>query len=197
MTNPKKKGGQAKSNVNTNGIDSTKPANRDIRAAIIEIISNDDTVIQSIIDTVSDVIIKKLLSNGSFVDKLADKLMSNGVLDNSSCMENVRQQVYESCKMDFDKSAETTAALHTQIANTERSNQSLTEELDKLEQYSRRNCLVFHGLLESTSSTCVDNSTGAIMQVVGSLGVQLDPGCIRRPLPPHGPYLVRICRHFS
>ena len=90
MTNPKKKGGQAKSNVNTDSIDSTKPANGDIRTAIIEIISNDDTVIQSIIDTVSDVIVKKLLSNGSFVDKLADKLMSNGVLDNSSCMENVR-----------------------------------------------------------------------------------------------------------
>ena len=39
--------------------------------------------------------------------------MSNGVLDNFSCMENVRQQVYESCKMDLDKSAETTAALQT------------------------------------------------------------------------------------
>ena len=131
MTNPKKKGGQAKSNVNNNGIDSTKPANGDIRAAIIDIISNDDTIIQSIIDTVSDVIIKKLLSNGSFVDKLADKLMSNGLLDNTSCMENVRQQVYESCKMDLDKSAMTTASLHAQIANTERSNQSLTEELDE------------------------------------------------------------------
>ena len=91
MTNPKKKGGQSKSNVkvNTDGIDSTKPANGDIRAAIIEIIENDDTVIQSIIDTVSDVIEKKLLSNCSFVDKLADKLLSNGVLD------NVKQIVYE------------------------------------------------------------------------------------------------------
>ena len=49
-------------------------------------------MIQSIIDTVSDVIVKKLLSNGSFVDKLADKLMSKGVLDNSSCIENVSQQ---------------------------------------------------------------------------------------------------------
>ena len=95
-------------------------------------------------------------------------------------MENVRQQVYESCKMDFDKSVETTAALHTQITNTQLSNQSLTDELDELEQYSRRNCLVFHGLPESTGSAGVDNSTGAIMQVVGSLGVQLDPDCIDR-----------------
>ena len=107
MTNAsKKKAGQTKSNVKVNTdciVDSTKPANGDFRAApIIDIIANDDTVIQSIIDTVSDVIVKKLLSNGSFVDKLADKLVSKGVLDNSSCMENVRQQVYESCKMEFD-----------------------------------------------------------------------------------------------
>ena len=39
---------------------------------------------------------------------------------------------------------------------------------------------MFHGLPESTGSTGVDYSTGAIMQVVGSLGVQLDPGCIDR-----------------
>ena len=62
MTNPKKKGGHGKPNVNTDGcIDSTNP-NGDIRAAVIEIIENDDTVMQSIIDTVSDVIVKKLLS---------------------------------------------------------------------------------------------------------------------------------------
>ena len=90
MTNPKKKGGQAKSNVNTDCSDSTKPVNGDIRAAII---------------------------------------MANGVLDNSSCMV---QQVYESCKMDLDKSAMMTASLHAEIANTERSNQSLTEEVDEL-----------------------------------------------------------------
>ena len=47
-------------------------------------------------------------------------------------------------------------------------------------EYSRRNCLVFHGLPESTGGAGVDNSTGAIMQVVGSLGVQLDPSCIDR-----------------
>ena len=111
-------------------------------------------------------------------------------------MENVRQQVYESCKMDFDKSVETTAALHTQITNTQLSNQSLTDELDELEQYSRRNCLVFHGLPESTGSAGVDNTTGAKLQVVGSLGVQLDPGCIDR-CHRMGPYVVRICRHTS
>ena len=39
---------------------------------------------------------------------------------------------------------------------------------------------MFHGLPESTGGAGVDNSKGAIMQVVGSLGVQLDPSCIDR-----------------
>ena len=39
---------------------------------------------------------------------------------------------------------------------------------------------MFHGLPESTGSESVDNTTGAILQVVGSLGVQLDTGCIDR-----------------
>ena len=50
ITNPRKKGSQSKSNVKVN----------------TEIIENDDTIIQSIIDTVSDVIVKKLLSKLQF-----------------------------------------------------------------------------------------------------------------------------------
>ena len=88
MTNAsKKKGGQAKSTPTASTRRNRRMAI--FRAAIIDIIANDDPVIQSIIDTVSDVIVKKLLSNGSFVDKHADKLMLKGVLDNSYCMENV------------------------------------------------------------------------------------------------------------
>ena len=113
VTNPKKKGGQGKSNisVNTDGIDSTKPANGDIRAAIIEIIENDETVIQSIIDTVSDVIVKKLLSNGSLVDKLADKVMSNGVL------ENVQQSVCEANQMDNKQTYATVTAIENRLGD--------------------------------------------------------------------------------
>ena len=72
MTNPKKKGGQSKSNVKVNTEVSTL---RNRRIAIFERRSSrlSKTTTRSIIDTVSDVIVKKLLSNCSFVDKLADK----------------------------------------------------------------------------------------------------------------------------
>ena len=48
--------------------------------------------------------------------------------------------------MNIDKAAESTAALQAQIASMERTQQSLTDEIDELEQYNRRNCLVVHGL---------------------------------------------------
>ena len=155
MTNPKKSG-QNKSNVmvNNDGIDSTKPANGDIRAAIIEIIENDDTVIQSIIDTVSDVIVKKLLSNCSFVDKLADKLLSNGVLD------NVKQSVYEANEMDKKQTYATVTAIENRLSDLRTDNLALADEVDDLEQYSRRNCPLLHGMPE-----CDEDSNEAVISV--------------------------------
>ena len=93
---------------------------------------------QPLIDAVSDALVAKLLDSTVFMSSLADKLEANGALGcNCSTLENVRQDVYESCKMDIDKAAESTAALQAQIASTERTQQSLTDEIDELEQYSR------------------------------------------------------------
>ena len=115
------------------------------------------------------------------MSSLADKLEANGALGcNSSTLENFRQDVYESCKMDIDKAAESTAALQAQIASMERTQQSLTDEIDELEQYSRRNCLVVHGLPEYSDAAGNENTTEAFLKVAGSLGVRLDAGCIDR-----------------
>ena len=186
MTNPKKKGGQTqgKSNVNvkSDGIDATKPANEngDLRTAIVDVLMHDDAVMQPLIDAVSEALVAKLLASTNFMSSLTDKIESNGALGcNSSPLENVWQDVYESCKMDIDKSAESTAAPRAQIASMERNQQSLTDEIDELEQYSRRNCLVFHGLPENTAAGN-DNTTEAILKVAGSLGGHLDAGCIDR-----------------
>ena len=86
--------------------------------------------------------------------------------------------------MDIDKAAESTAAPQAQIASMERTQQSLTDEIDELEQYSRRNSLVFHGLPENSAAAGNENMTEAILNVAGSLGVH-------RPQPPHGPYSER------
>ena len=45
----------------------------DVRAAILELIGTDEDVIKSIVDSVSQVIVTKLLTNESFIAKLADR----------------------------------------------------------------------------------------------------------------------------
>ena len=108
MANGQKKKGQSKPNVKADATDATKPAsenlqNGDLRTAIVEIMMNGDAVMQPLIDAVSDALVAKLLGSTVFMSSLADKLEANGALGcNSSTLENVRQDVYESCKMDID-----------------------------------------------------------------------------------------------
>ena len=70
--------------------------------------------------------------------------------------------------------------LRSPVGPIERTQQSLTDEIDELEQYSRRNFLVFHGLPENSDAAGNENTTEAILKVAGSLGVHLDAGCIDR-----------------
>ena len=53
----------------------------DVRAAILDLIGTDEDVMTSIVDSVSQVIVSKLLANESFIAKLADGLMKDGVID--------------------------------------------------------------------------------------------------------------------
>ena len=104
------------------------------RTAIVDILMN--AVMQLLIDAVSEALVAKLLASTNFMSSLAEKLESNGALGcNSSTLEDVRQDVYESCKVDIDKSAESTAALQAQIASMERTQQSesLTDEIQPAE----------------------------------------------------------------
>ena len=55
--------------------------------------------------------------------------------------------------------------VQAQIASMERTQQSLTDEIDELQQYSRRNCLVFHGQPENSAAAGNDNTTEAILKM--------------------------------
>ena len=100
--------------------------------------------------------------------------------------------------MDIDKAAASTAALQAQIASMERTQQSLSDEIDELEQYSRRNCLVVHGLPENSEAAGNENMTEAFLKVAGSLGVHLDAGCIDRShrMDIMLLYLIILCDNF-
>ena len=142
----------------------------DVRAAILELIGTDEDVMKSIVDSVSQVIVTKLLTNESFIAKLADGLMKDGVLD------AIKQNVYDTCALDDKKTSIAVESLETRVSDLDRDNKSLREEIDTMEQYSRRNCLVVHGIPETKADT-----GEAVLQVFnGQLNVRVTPDCIDR-----------------
>ena len=68
--------------------------NGDLRTAIVDVLLNDDAVMQTINNAVSDALVSKLLASKDFMATLADKLLSHGALD------TVNQSVYEVSAMD-------------------------------------------------------------------------------------------------
>ena len=55
--------------------------NSDLRAAIVDVLSNDAAIMQTLLDAVSDALVTKLLASKDLIATLADKLVSNGTLD--------------------------------------------------------------------------------------------------------------------
>ena len=106
----------------------TKPfQDGDVRAAILELIGTDEDVMKSIVDSVSQVIVTKLLSNDSFIAKLADGLMKDGVLD------AIKQNVYDACALDDEKISSTVESLERRVGDLDNNNRALREELDTME----------------------------------------------------------------
>ena len=92
-------------------------------------------------------VVTKLIDNKSFIDALSQKLMENGVLD------SVKQSVYEANAMDTSRTYATVTAIETKLGDLNSNNKALSDEVDALEQYSRRNCLLLHGVPESSKDT--------------------------------------------
>ena len=73
--------------------------------AIVEVLLNNDAVMQTLIDAVSEAIVSKLLASKNFMCTLAEKLVSNGALD---C---VKQSIYEASAMDSNRTYATVTAM--------------------------------------------------------------------------------------
>ena len=115
----------------------------------------------------SNVIVKKLLSNCSFVDKLADKLLSNGVLD------NVKQSVYEANAMHNKQTYATVTAMENRLGDLRTDNLAFADEVDDLEQY---NWLLLHGMPESDE----DSNEAVISVCNGKLELNISADDIDR-----------------
>ena len=101
---------------------------------------------------------------------LADKLLSNGALV------TVKKSVYDASAMDSTRAYPTVTAMEGKLTVLDNNNKALSDETDALEQYSRRNCLLFHGLPENDT----DTTESDISLCQGKLDLNVSPELIDR-----------------
>ncbi len=131
-----------------------------------EILTSDETLLSNLADTIVDI----LLSSDSLVNKIAERLE-----------EKVTNSISQACIMDMDTVRATTNELKEENTNLKRKINKLEDTLDtrtdELEQYSRRNCLLIHGIQEHLRE---DTNDIVIDTVAQHLNVNISPAEIDR-----------------
>ena len=100
-------------------------------------------------------IVQKLSSDESFISKVADSVVSQPkfieTTGNSVEIQSaVKQEVYKSLSFDYMNLKDSYEETKNICEELRGKNESLIEELDDLEQYGRRNCILLHGVPETS-----------------------------------------------
>ena len=129
--------------------DGESPETKDLKQSIRQQLSK-QTVVQPLLS-----VLKGILTNPDVFNALVDAVYKAMNLD------DIKQNVYKSVSMDISTTDAKVTSLQTKIDNLEAEKSKLADEIDELEQYSRRNCLLIHGIPESdkedTIAACLEN----------------------------------------
>ena len=147
-----------------------------VRSAIAGLLQHDADIMKAIVAAVTEAVLSELTGNSDFVSNMVEAMTKCGPI-----LDRVKQAVFESVSIDMGQTTvQTTDAareLERRVAHQERENASLHDENDAQEQYSRRNCLLLHGVPEA-QQVDIDN---AVLSVANEkLGLNLTRDCINR-----------------
>ena len=141
-----------------------------VRSAVISLIEHDDNIMRKILDIVTKELVLRLTADPNFTERIAKQITETDIVN------EIKQDLYASCSLDQATSADNLDAMGQRVAKLERDNNALRIELDTQEQYSRRNCLLLHGVPETQADT-----TAAALEVIESkLNVKLPRNAIDR-----------------
>ena len=151
------------------------PLHENVRSAIANLLQHDADIMKPIVAAVTEAVLSQLTGNSDFVTNIVEAMAKCGPI-----LDSVKQAVYESVSIDIaETTTQTTDAareLEKRVAHLERENASLHDENDAQEQYSRRNCLLLHGVPE----TQVDTDNAVLSVTNEKLGLNLTRECIDR-----------------
>lgn len=111
--------------------------------------TSDKDMIQKITSAISSSIVEHLLASQDLLNALISTIVKDAEFEKA--LDNGRQEIYDSLSLDLEKSAGNIKTLQDHCTNLEETISKLESEIDQQQQYSRRNCLLVHGIAESDS----------------------------------------------
>ena len=138
----------------TTGSIPISPGNADdIKSIIEETIINDKQLMSTIAEAVANCIKSQLEESPSMINSIVASICKSTTLVDqvsSQISDRVTQKVYSAVNMDLMSISGKVNKLQEQHSKLEKLHTSLDDKIDDLEQYSRRNCLLLHGVKEKT-----------------------------------------------
>ncbi|XP_038062513.1 uncharacterized protein LOC119733004 [Patiria miniata] len=126
--------------------------NAELREQIAKSIIDDPATLKAIVDPIATLLADKIIDSGLMMGKLADSLVASKLFVDSiasAVQETIAQNVYEATSTDINKHSDQLEKMHNQNRKISDQNDQLKQEIGDLEQYSRRNCLLIHGIPET------------------------------------------------
>jgi hypothetical protein len=151
----KNKEDSASSSLHTSDIqdgDLASTANQSLLASQLRgMLTSDESLINTLADTIANLII----NSAELLKTITDKLKT-------ALEDDVTQHVYKAVSMDVEKQNHQLSTMRTDQEQLTRTISHLEEKLDEHEQYSRRNCLLIHGLPEKTKEDTNETAINTI-----------------------------------
>ena len=121
-----------------------------VKDQILNLLQNDHDLISKIVESVTSCIIDKILKNEETLKTISTTIFESEEF--KSMAEKSRQEIFDGVTFDMTKSE----SIETHNIALKENIKKLKEEIDNLEQYSRRNCILIHGVKESNKEVTDD-----------------------------------------
>jgi hypothetical protein len=154
-------------------------ATRQLKQQVTELLMNDKSIIESMAEVVSSLIIEKLSNSEEIFVRIATKIMNNSefVKSVTSNFEGhtgaIKQQLYESLSFDDHEIKDRLMKIEEYSGKLNDKIKSMEWEIDSLEQYSRQNCLLIHRIPEPSQLIVEDTDALVINVLSEKLGVHV------------------------
>ncbi len=166
----KKKSTPVVSVATVNKMADTVPNSADLADTIKTLLLSDKSILDKICTTMATTLASKLLEDDSTVSKIAEALTSSQDLI-SKLANDITPEVTNSLDSalvhDVKLAIDACEKLNKQHDKLEETIRAQDAKIDNLEQYSRRNCLLIHGIAESDDEDTTDKAIGVIADKVG------------------------------